>query len=209
MKSLPESVRLVAVTKTRSVNDILRLYDSGLRDFGENRVQELMQKMPLLPADVRWHLIGHLQSNKIKHVAGKVYLIHSIDSEKLLDALNSYLANRGLFQDVLLQIHIAKEASKFGFMPEALVEVLKRRGIGAWPQLRFCGLMGMATNTPDEAQVRSEFQVLRNLFLELKTDYFSHDAAFRELSMGMSGDWPLAVEEGATMVRIGSALFES
>jgi pyridoxal phosphate enzyme (YggS family) len=207
-KSLPGHVRLVAVTKNRSVADILQLYEAGQRDFGENRVQELMQKVPALPADIRWHLIGHLQTNKVKYVAGKVYLIHSVDSEKLLDILESYLAIRGLKQDILLQVHIARETSKFGFTFEALNDLFRRKRPLEWPHVRICGLMGMATNTEDHSLVRSEFHKLHDLFLHLKESIFSESEAFCELSMGMSGDWPIAVEEGATMVRIGSALFE-
>lgn len=188
--------------------DILRLYEAGQRDFGENRVQELMQKMPALPADIRWHLIGHLQTNKVKYVAGKVYLIHSVDSEKLLDVLERHLASRGLKQDILLQVHIAHEASKFGFTSEGLNELFQRRKPMEWLHLRMRGLMGMATNTKDQDVVRAEFRRLHELFRNLKKGVFQDNEAFSELSMGMSGDWPIAVEEGATMVRIGSALFE-
>lgn len=207
--SLPGHVRLVAVTKNRSVSEILHLYQAGQRDFGENRVQELLQKMPDLPTDIRWHLIGHLQTNKVKYVAGKVHLIHSVDSEKLLDTLNTFLSPRGLTQDILLQVHIARETSKYGFSAEGLKELLHRRTSLAWPQLRIRGLMGMATNTDDMEIVRAEFRGLRTLFLSLKERFFSNCEAFCELSMGMSGDWPVAVEEGATLVRIGSALFDN
>lgn len=206
--ALPREVRLVAVTKGRPAEDILSLYEAGHRDFGENRVQELLSKIHVLPSDIRWHLIGHLQTNKVKYVAGKVFLIHSVDSEKLLDALEQQLWKSGSQQRILLQIHIAREESKYGFAAPELKELLDRRSPSQWPHLVFCGLMGMATNTPERDVVLSEFRSLRSLWQELKEDYFSHNPEFRELSMGMSNDWTLAVEAGSTMVRIGTALFE-
>ncbi|MCS6981398.1 MAG: YggS family pyridoxal phosphate-dependent enzyme [Flavobacteriales bacterium] len=206
--ALPRNVRLVAVTKGRPPEDILNLYKAGHRDFGENRVQELMAKIPVLPDDIRWHLIGHLQTNKVKYVAGKVFLIHSVDSEKLLDALEHQLRKSGSQQRILLQIHIAREESKYGFAAQELKELLDRRPPSQWPHLIFCGLMGMATNTPEKDLVLSEFRSLRSLWQELKEVYFYENPEFRELSMGMSSDWPLALEAGATMVRIGTALFE-
>ncbi|MCS6979822.1 MAG: YggS family pyridoxal phosphate-dependent enzyme [Flavobacteriales bacterium] len=206
-RALPDHVGLVAVSKNRSPDDVMGLYRLGQRDFGENRVQELLTKMAVLPSDIRWHLIGHLQTNKVKYVAGKVFLIHSVDSEKLLDTLQHHLSKSGLKQDILLQVHIAQEESKYGFAPEAVPALLRRRAPQEWPCLRIRGLMGMATLTDNKEQVRSEFRQLSEVFGRIRKEFFSESPYFNVLSMGMSSDWPVAVEEGATLVRIGTALF--
>lgn len=200
----PANVTLVAVSKTKPVADLQELYELGQRDFGENYVQELVEKQAVLPADIRWHFIGHLQSNKVKQIISFVHLVHSIDSLKLLTEVDKQAAKAGRKVDALLQIHIAAEETKFGLDEQELQEV-----INTLPSLRSInikGLMGMATFTEDQQQIRSEYQYLRKLFDRLqKTEpACSH---FDTLSMGMSGDYALAVEEGSTMVRIGSLIF--
>jgi pyridoxal phosphate enzyme (YggS family) len=200
-------VRLVAVSKTQPPENILELYRLGHRHFGENRVQELAEKYEALPRDIAWHLIGHLQTNKVRAVVPFVHLIHSIDSLRLLEEVDRQAARVERVVDCLLQFHIAREESKFGFDPAEGRAMLE---LGAWKALRhvrLCGVMGMATFTDDEAQVRREFALLRAIFNDLKRDFFPSQPHFREISMGMSADWRLAVEEGSTIVRIGSLLF--
>jgi pyridoxal phosphate enzyme (YggS family) len=200
-------VRLVAVSKTQPPENILELYRLGHRHFGENRVQELAEKYEALPRDIAWHLIGHLQTNKVRAVVPFVHLIHSIDSLRLLQEVDKQAARVNRVVDCLLQFHIAREDTKFGFDPAEGRAMLEQ---GAWKALRhvrLCGVMGMASFTNDEAQVRREFALLRAIFSDLKRDFFSGEPHFREISMGMSADWRLAVEEGSTIVRIGSLLF--
>jgi len=206
-ESLPADVTLVAVSKTHPVERLMEAYDAGQRDFGENRVQELLAKQPLMPPDVRWHLIGHLQRNKVKQVVPFVHLIHSIDSERLLLEVGRQAAAIGRTVDVLLQFHIAEEETKFGFdLAEA--EAMLRGGVlGVSGHVRICGVMGMATFTDDERQVRAEFARLRSIFHQLKEGFFKGNEHFAILSMGMSGDYRLAIGEGSTMVRVGSAIF--
>ena len=201
-------VTLVAVSKTKPVEDIQALYDFGQRDFGENYVQELVEKQALLPPDIRWHFIGHLQSNKVKYIAPFVYLIHSIDNEKLLKEVNKQAIKNNLTINCLLQVHIAEEETKFG-MDEKETELLMSKMNAASTDLKnVCvkGLMGMASNTDDNGKVRNEFQQLQQLYSRLSS---SSDTTcpFSILSMGMSGDYRMAVEEGSNMVRIGSLLF--
>ena len=204
-----KGVALVAVSKTRPASDIQELYDLGQRDFGENYVQELTEKQALLPADIRWHFIGHLQSNKVKYIAPFVHLIHTVDSFKLLEEINKQAAKCGRTIDVLLQVYVADEETKFGLDEGELMELagqyeLKKQELR---NVRICGLMGMATNTDNEGQVREEFARVSGLFKKLKDNFFIEEPWFGICSMGMSADHRIAIEEGSTMVRIGSMLF--
>jgi pyridoxal phosphate enzyme (YggS family) len=203
-------VRLVAVSKLKPESDILALYQAGQRDFGENYVQELIQKQPLLPQDIRWHFIGHLQSNKIKFIAPFVHLVHGVESWKLLNAINKEGAKINRKIKCLLQVHVAVEETKFGLSHEELFDLLDQNA--DWQEGSFveiCGIMGMASFTEDQEQLKKEFRRLREIFDTAKEKYFYHDDAFQILSMGMSGDYELAISEGSTMVRIGSLLFGS
>jgi hypothetical protein len=204
---IPESVKLIAVSKTKPVNDIIDAYNFGQRRFGENKVQELLAKKDLLPGDIEWHLIGHLQSNKIKSVIPVISMIHSIDSFKLLTEINDEAHKAGKIINCLLQIHIATEETKFGFSIDELMTGLKITDYSLLRNVRICGVMGMATYTSDRNLVSKEFRYLRECFDDLKCNYFISANYFKEISMGMSGDFELAVREGATMVRIGSLIF--
>jgi len=202
-----KGVTLVAVSKTYPPERVLDIYHQGQRIFGENRAQEMQAKYDALPKDIEWHLIGHLQTNKVKTIAPFVRMIHSVDSLKLLQEIDKQgrICNRII--DCLLQFHIAEEETKFGLdEPEAL-RLLESAEYPNLSHARLCGVMGMATFTDDEDRVRSEFRRLNHIFQRLKTGFFSNAPHFREISMGMSGDWRLAVEEGSTMVRIGSLIF--
>lgn len=209
IQQLPEGrCRLVAVSKTKSVADILSVYEAGARDFGENKVQELIEKQPQLPADIRWHMIGHLQRNKVKFIAPFVHLIHGVDSAKLLRAINKEGRKINRKIPCLLQIHIAQEESKFGFSQEELYSMLHDESFADMQYVSIKGLMGMATFTNDLAHIRNEFKSLKHLFEALKSEQVTlPDFTMEELSMGMSGDYTIAVEEGSTIVRIGSAIF--
>ena len=204
---LPPEVLLVAVSKTKPLEDLQAAYDAGQRDFGENRVQEMAEKHAALPQDIRWHMIGHVQTNKIKDFVSWVHLVHGVDRLKVLEVLQAEAAKAGRTVDALLQVHIAQEETKFGFSPEELIPLLTRSALQAYPNVRIRGLMGMASFTPDQQQVAREFAELRALFLagkeQLGLDYLD------TLSMGMSGDWPVAVANGSTLIRVGSALFGS
>jgi len=202
-----KSVKLVAVSKTHPNEAIMALYDHGQRIFGENRVQELVTKYESLPKDIQWHLIGHLQTNKVKLIAPFVALIHSVDSLKLLIEIDKQADRNRRVIDCLLQCYIASEETKFGLDENELYALLDSKGYQDMQHIRICGLMGMASLTEDEAQVRREFHHLAELFKSVKAKYFPEAAYFRELSMGMSGDYGIAIEEGSTMVRIGSLLF--
>jgi PLP dependent protein len=204
---LPPSVKLVAVSKTKPATDIIEAYNAGLRSFGENRVQELLNKKDLLPKDIEWHLIGHLQRNKVKFIVPFISMIQSIDSFKLLAAVNSEALKAGRTVDCLLQIHIAAEETKFGFSMNELYENTVSADLYNLRNVRICGVMGMATFTSDTDQVRKEFRYLVDCFQSLKNSYFKSEPAFKEISMGMSGDYKIAVNEGSTMVRIGSLIF--
>lgn len=199
-------VQLVAVSKTKPIEAILELYHLGQRDFGENRVQELLPKYEALPKDIRWHLIGHLQSNKVKYIAPFVHLIHSVDSLDLLHEIEKQALKNNRTIDCLLQFHVAQESSKYGISPDAPASWVPGQ-FEAWPHVRICGVMGMATFTEDMEQVRREFQQLQRIFADLKQSLFSDIEYFKHLSMGMSDDFSVAVEEGSTMVRIGTLLF--
>lgn len=197
---LPSHVTLVAVTKTHPLEVCQETYACGQLDMGENRVQELVQKAEAMPADVRWHQIGHLQTNKVKSIAPFVHLIHAVDSERLLLEIQRQAQKLQRIQDVLLQVHIAQEEQKFGWEPEALPKALDAGLLDELPNVRVRGLMGMATFTDDATLIRQEFNVLRNLYEQGDWDI---------LSMGMSGDWELAVDAGSNMIRVGSSLYGS
>ena len=204
-------VTLVAVSKTKPDEDLMEAYRAGQRDFGENRVQELVGKAARLPEDIRWHMIGHIQTNKIKDFLPHVHLVHGVDRQKVLDIMEREAAKLDRTVNILLQVHIAQEATKFGFEPEELKALAKEDVWSSYPHLAPVGLMGMATFTDDRDLVRSEFATLAKLHREVG-DFFTEVASNRNakwgvLSMGMSGDWPLAIEEGSTMIRVGSSIF--
>jgi PLP dependent protein len=204
---LPTSISLVAVSKTKPVSDIEIAYNAGQRIFGENRVQELLNKKDLLPADIQWHLIGHLQTNKVKFIVPFISMIQSVDSSKLLFAVDSEAKKINRVIDCLLQIRIAREETKFGFPMCDLSDFLQKEDVTLLRNIRICGVMGMATFTSDTAQVKKEFAFLRKCFNSLKSNFLKESSDFRQISMGMSGDYRLAIEEGSTMVRIGSLIF--
>lgn len=206
-KQIPSSVKLVAVSKTRPVEDIIEAYSTGHRIFGENRVQELLLKKDLLPGDIEWHMIGHLQSNKVKYIVPFISMIHSVDTFKLLEVINaeSFKINRKI--NCLLQFHIASEETKFGFNTEEVKEMISSPEFSRIKSVRLCGVMGMATFTDNESQIRNEFRYLVACFKELKSRFFENDDFFREISMGMSGDYKIAIEEGSTIIRVGSIIF--
>jgi pyridoxal phosphate enzyme (YggS family) len=206
-QQLPSGVKLVAVSKTKPVSDIIEAYNTGQRYFGENRVQELLNKKDLLPSDIDWHLIGHLQSNKVKSIVPFISMIQSVDSYKLLITINSEALKTGRVVDCLLQIHIATEQTKFGFAMRELNGYLKSEDVSNLKNVRICGVMGMATYTSDKYQVNKEFKYLKECFISLKNSFFKSTAFFSEISMGMSGDYESAIEEGSTIVRIGSLIF--
>jgi hypothetical protein len=208
-RQLPDKVKLVAVSKTKSNDQIMEAYSAGQRLFGENKVQELMGKWQELPKDIQWHFIGHLQRNKVKQVVPLVSLIHGVDSFKLLSAINQEAAKNNLVVAVLLEFHIAAEESKFGLTLGKAEELLANPETKAMKNILFKGVMGMATFTSDEELIRQEFDQLSLIFARLKQLYFSADDRFCELSMGMSDDFHLAVAAGSTMVRIGSSIFGS
>lgn len=205
--SLPPHVKLVAVSKTHPVETVMEAYNAGHRIFGENKVQELVSKYEVMPKDIEWHLIGHLQSNKVKYIASFVSLIHSVDSLKLLEVIDKEAQKHNRVIDCLLQIHIASEETKFGLSTDELEELLNSNDFMEMNNIRVVGLMGMATFTDNMAQVRMEFKFLGNLFKSVKEKYFADKPWFKELSMGMSSDYAVAIEEGSTMVRIGSNIF--
>ncbi len=205
----PTQTTLVAVSKTKPVSRIQQMYEEGQRIFGENRVQELVEKEAVLPKDIEWHQIGHLQTNKVKYIAPFVSLIHAVDSLKLLKEINKQAAKNERIIDCLLQFHIAEESSKFGFDEAEMKEVLNSSDFKNLANIRIVGVMGMATFTSDEEQVALEFRYLKDIFDRLKNSFFSSQDSFKEVSMGMSGDYQLAIAEGSTMVRIGSLLFGS
>ncbi|MFN0275375.1 MAG: YggS family pyridoxal phosphate-dependent enzyme [Chitinophagales bacterium] len=202
-----KNVTLVAVSKTKSAEEIMQLNKKGQRDFGENRVQELKEKYEVLPKDIRWHLIGHLQKNKVKYITEWVCMIHSVDSLDLLTEIDKQAKKHNRIVSCLLQLYIAKEETKFGLDEQELDDLLNSPRRKELENVRIEGLMGMATNTDDETIVRDEFKNLKRIFSNVKEKYFADDSSFRHLSMGMSSDFKIAVEEGSTMVRIGSLLF--
>lgn len=206
-KCIAGEVMIVAVSKTKPVDMIMQVYKAGHRDFGENKVQELTAKQKLLPEDIRWHLIGHLQTNKVKFIAPFIYMIQSVDSLKLLTEINKEAARCGRVINCLLEFRIATEESKFGLSFDDAVAILNSQAFADFRNVKICGVMGMATFTDDIRLVESEFRNLRAIFENLKDIYFRSDPGFREISMGMSGDYQLAITQGSTMVRIGSLIF--
>jgi PLP dependent protein len=205
--NLPDHVRLIAVSKTKPVSDIMEAYHAGQRMFGENKAQELASKYPLLPGDIEWHFIGHLQTNKVKYIAPFVTLIHSVDSLKLLQEIDREALKNKRIISCLLQFYIAEEETKFGFSMEEADEMIAGNAFQNLRNVEISGVMGMATFTDDMDQVRKEFRNLKNIFDRLKENHFQNTFPFRDISMGMSDDYPIAVEEGSTMVRIGSIIF--
>lgn len=202
LSQLPENVKLVTVSKTNPAEKIKEVYDLGQRAFGENKVQELLEKQPVLPNDIEWHLIGHLQTNKVKYIAGFISMIESIDSEKLLKEVDKEALKNNRKINVLLQVKIAKEETKFGLTVDETKEIFNKYLNGNYPNIEIKGLMGMASFLDDETQIREEFSVLKNLFDEL-----SELKPLETLSMGMSGDFLLAIDCGSNSVRVGSAIF--
>ena len=205
--TVPSNVTLIAVSKTKPVSDLQEAYDAGQRIFGENKALEMRDKHQVLPADIQWHFIGHLQTNKIKYIAPFVTLIHAIDSLSLLEAVNKEAAKNNRVINCLLQFHIAQEETKFGLDIEEARAMLESESFKNLNNINICGVMGMATFTDNADQVRNEFKNLKNIFETLKENYFKENDSFKEISMGMSDDYPIAIEEGATMVRVGSKIF--
>ncbi len=199
--------KLVAISKFHSIEAIKKAYDGGQRVFGESHVQELNVKQPALPTDIEWHFIGHLQSNKVKYIAPYIKLIHSVDSLKLLNEINKQAEMIERTIDCLLQVHIAKEEAKYGFLPEELTEVMNMNEYKKLQYIRIRGLMCMATNTDDETQIRKEFHTAKQLFDQIKNQFYPIENSFSELSMGMSNDYHIAIEEGSTLIRVGSKIF--
>lgn len=207
VEELPKGVTLVAVSKTKPNEAILEAYNAGHRIFGENKVQEMTQKAEMLPKDIQWHLIGHLQRNKVKYIAPFVSLIHGIDTFKLLKEIDKEGRKNNRIIDVLLQFHIAQEETKFGFSFEEAQEMLEDPEFSAMEHVNIRGVMGMATFTENKSQVADEFRALNNYFLTLQGHFFKFNPTFDTVSMGMSGDYAIAIDEGSTMVRIGSSIF--
>lgn len=204
-ETLPSTTKLVAVSKFKSISEIKEVYNHGVRNFGESRPQELKEKMDVLPNDIVWHFIGHLQRNKIKMIIDRVDLIHSVDSIKLLDEINKIAQNRGVIKDVLLQPYIAQEDTKQGLEIDELWSILNNKE--SYSSIRICGLMGMASNTDNISIVEAEFSNLKQLFDIAKERYLAQDNYFKEISMGMSNDYQIGIKHGATLVRIGSLIF--
>lgn len=204
---LPSGVKLVAVSKFHPVERLMQAYDAGQRRFGESRVQELVKKVQEMPSDVEWHFIGHLQTNKVRQLVPLVHLIHSVDSMKLLQCIDKEAARIGRVVNVLLQLHVAQETEKFGFAVDELENLASGGAFSDLHNVRICGVMAMATNTDDETEIRKEFAEANGAFTCLKRGCFKDKEAFAELSMGMSDDYHLAIEQGSTMVRIGTTIF--
>lgn len=207
MKELPPGVKVVAVTKTRTPEEALEAYNAGMRIFGENRVQEMSSKKSMMPHDILWHLIGHLQSNKVKLAVSAASVIESVDSVRLLRMIDSEASAQGRTVDCLLQFHIAGEETKSGFSPDEARETDWALVASSLSSARICGVMGMASFTDDMVKVREEFRILAGLFRQMREVHFAGNSHFREISMGMSGDWRVAVEEGSTMIRVGTLIF--
>lgn len=203
------NVTLVAVSKTKPIEDIMQAYNEGQRIFGENMVQELVEKYEQLPKDIEWHLIGHLQTNKVKYIAPFISMIESVDSLKLLAEINKHALKHNRIIDCLLQVYIADEETKFGLSFDEVIELLRSEEFKELKNVRIRGLMGIATNTDNEKQIKEEFYELDTFFDGIKQSFFRKDDYFNELSMGMSSDYKLAVEQGSTMVRLGSTIFGS
>lgn len=203
---LPDGVRLVAVSKFHPMEALREAYDAGQRLFGESRVQELLQKIPQMPADVQWHFIGHLQTNKVHQLIGRTALIESVDSERLLELIDRKSAEAGVVTGVLMQVHVAREETKFGFLPDEIFDYFRARKFESLQATHICGIMGMASNSDDKHLVEHDFMRIREVYdevLRIAPDLVGFDT----LSMGMSGDWPLAVKQGSNLVRVGTAIF--
>jgi pyridoxal phosphate enzyme (YggS family) len=207
LQSLPKSCSLIAVSKTHPPEKVLEAYNAGQRKFGENKVQELTQKYEVLPKDIEWHMIGHLQSNKVKFIVPFVTLIHAVDSLKLLVEIDKQAQKVNRIINCLLQVHIADEETKFGFSENELIDLIKSDEFKKLTFVKIEGLMGMATLTENEAQIRNEFRSLKSIFEKINLMKLSGNIAMNELSMGMSSDYKIAMEEGSTMIRVGSAIF--
>ncbi len=205
--SIPKNVTLVAVSKTKPVEDLMEAYKAGQRVFGENKIQEMVDKYDALPKDIKWHMIGHLQSNKVKYMAHFVDLIHGVDKLKTLKVINKEAKKHNRVINCLLQAKIAKEDTKFGLSFDVITTILTSEEFSELINIKIVGLMGMATFTDDENQLKDEFSSLKNLFEKLKTKVNTENCELNVLSMGMSGDYKLAIENGSTMVRVGSAIF--
>ena len=201
------AVKLIAVSKTKSVEEVMEAYEAGQRDFGENLVQELVEKAEKLPKDIVWHQIGHLQTNKVKYIAPFIGIIHSVDSLKILKEINKQALRNERVIDCLLQVHIAEEETKYGLNYDELIEILRSEDFQKLKNIRIIGLMGIATNTKSERVIKEEFYELKTLFTGIKESFFKNDDAFKEVSMGMSSDYKIAVAQGSTMIRVGSLIF--
>ncbi len=199
--------KLIAVSKTKPIELIKEAYEAGQLDFGENKVQELREKPSNLPEGIRWHMIGHLQTNKVKYIAPFIYMIHAVDSLKLLKEINKQGLKNNRIINCLLQIHIAEEEHKFGFSESDIKELLSFGEFGLFQNIKIVGLMGMATNTDSKVQIQKEFKKLKNFFDEIKSKYSTSNVEMKEISMGMSNDYRLAIDEGSTMIRVGSKIF--
>jgi len=209
LATITEDATLIAVSKTKPVSAVLEAYDAGQRHFGENKVQEMELKYEALPKDIHWHLIGHLQTNKVKYIAPFVHLIHSVDSLKLLQEINKQGEKNNRVIKCLLQFHIAEEETKFGLSLDEATELLNSTEYAEMKNIEIVGVMGMASFTEDQNKIHDEFHFLKSLFDGLKNGYFTEQASFKEISMGMSGDYKIALLEGSTMVRVGSSIFGS
>ena len=207
LNEIPNNVKLVAVSKTKPQEDIMEVYNGGYRIFGENKPQELLTKFESLPHDIEWHMIGHLQTNKVKYIAPFVALIHAVDSIKLLKEINKEASKNNRIIDCLIQFHIAEEETKFGFSIEEAEQMLDSKEYIEMKNIRVVGVMGMATYTEDENQVASEFANLKSIFNQLKEKYYATEDSFKEISMGMSGDYKIAIKQGSTIIRVGSSIF--
>ena len=207
--SIPDNVKLVAVSKTKPESDILEAYNTGHKIFGENKIQDLVEKYENLPKDIEWHMIGHVQSNKVKYIAPFISLIQAVDSIKLLRVVNKEALKNNRVINCLIQIYIAEEDTKFGSTLDQTREIIKTKNEEKLDNVNFIGVMGMSTYTSDTNQVRNEFKQLKNYFDQLKEEFFMENEGFKEISMGMSGDYQLAIEEGSTMIRVGSSIFGS
>lgn len=207
LSTLPQGVELCAVSKFHPVEALMEAYDAGQRIFGESRVQELTAKMPQMPADVRWHFIGHLQTNKVRPLIGRVAMIESIDSQRLLDTVDAESLRAGAVTRVLMQLHVAAEDTKFGFTPDELIDYFRNRSFERLKATHICGVMGMATNTDDTERIVSDFRTIADTFRAIRTDIAPDLRGFEIVSMGMSHDYRAAVDCGSTLVRIGTDIF--
>ncbi len=207
-KQIPQETEIVVVTKFREINEIMEIYNARHKIFGENKVQEIIRKRELLPADVRWHMIGHLQTNKVKYIAPYISMIHSIDSLKLLSEINKQAKKNNRIIDCLLQFYIATEETKYGLDLTEAIQIIESEELNNFNNVHICGVMGMASFTDDMKLVRSEFQNLKAIFDKLKMEYFQTNTFFNHISMGMTNDYQIAVEEGSTILRIGTKIFD-